>query len=185
MQRKSRFCDSSQKMILIFCFSISVDAHGITTLIGPGVDAGTIKVQGSRGDGSEMSDDRENSALHETEEQFRLLVNSVEEYAIYMLDALGNVATWNSGAERIKQYSAREIIGKNFSCFYTAEDVAALLPARGRDRAGTDRTCSYSSNEWRLHRRYCPRRSVRWDSNTCDSGMRQQYGSGVRCARVA
>jgi PAS domain S-box-containing protein len=83
-----------------------------------------------------MSDDRKTpSAVHETEEQFRLLVNSVEEYAIYMLDALGNVATWNAGAEKIKQYSAREIIGKNFSCFYTAEDMAAGKPQRNLEEA--------------------------------------------------
>ena len=83
-----------------------------------------------------MSDDRKtHSALHETEEQFRLLVDSVEEYAIYMLDPLGNVATWNSGAERIKQYIAREITGKNFSCFYTAEDVAAGKPQHNLDEA--------------------------------------------------
>jgi PAS domain S-box-containing protein len=83
-----------------------------------------------------MSDDRKSpSALHETEEQFRLLVDSVEEYAIYMLDPLGNVATWNSGAQKIKQYSAREIIGKNFSCFYTAEDVAAGKPQHNLDEA--------------------------------------------------
>ena len=73
--------------------------------------------------------------MHETEEQFRLLVNSVEEYAIYMLDPLGNVATWNSGAEKIKQYSASEIIGKNFSCFYTTEEVAAGKPQRNLDEA--------------------------------------------------
>jgi PAS domain S-box-containing protein len=64
----------------------------------------------------------------QTEEQFHILVDSVEEYAIYMLDSTGNVLTWNSGAERIKQYDAEEIIGKNFACFYTAEDVAAEKP---------------------------------------------------------
>ena len=47
-----------------------------------------------------------------------------------MLDSAGNVMTWNSGAERIKQYNAEEIIGKNFACFYTAEDVAAERPQR-------------------------------------------------------
>lgn len=57
-----------------------------------------------------------------------MLVDSVEEYAIYMLDPIGNVVTWNSGAEKIKQYMAEEIIGKNFACFYTAEDVAAGRP---------------------------------------------------------
>lgn len=66
--------------------------------------------------------------LRASEEQFRLLVESVEEYAIYMLDPLGTVTTWNSGAEKIKGYTADEIIGKNFACFYTAEDVAARKP---------------------------------------------------------
>src|SRR6266581_9698524 len=78
-----------------------------------------------------MSDHRSiNSALQQTEEQFHMLVNSVEEYAIYMLDPGGNVVTWNSGAEKIKQYTADEIIGKNFACFYTAEDVADEKPQR-------------------------------------------------------
>src|SRR5204863_3453172 len=66
----------------------------------------------------------------QTEEQFHMLVDSVEEYAIYMLDPAGNVMTWNAGAEKIKQYAAEEIIGKNFACFYTAEDVAAEKPQR-------------------------------------------------------
>ena len=70
------------------------------------------------------------SALRQTEQQFHILVDSVEEYAIYMLDPAGNVMTWNSGAERIKQYNAEEIIGKNFACFYTAEDVAGERPQR-------------------------------------------------------
>jgi PAS domain S-box-containing protein len=71
-----------------------------------------------------------NSALHETAEQFHILVDSVEEYAIYMLDLNGNVITWNTGAEKIKGYMAEEIIGKNFASFYTADDVAAGKPQR-------------------------------------------------------
>ena len=70
------------------------------------------------------------TALHETAEQFHILVDSVEEYAIYMLDPNGNIITWNSGAEKIKGYLADEIIGKNFASFYTAEDVAAGKPQR-------------------------------------------------------
>src|SRR6266704_672796 len=78
-----------------------------------------------------MSDSRStNSALLETEEQFHIFVDSVEEYAIYLLDPVGNIVTWNSGAEKIKQYTADEIIGKNFACFYTAEDVADEKPQR-------------------------------------------------------
>jgi len=70
-----------------------------------------------------------------SERQFRLLVESVEEYAIYMLDMNGNVATWNSGAQRIKGYTPGEIIGKNFACFYTAEDVATGKPQRNLKEA--------------------------------------------------
>src|SRR5205809_5833916 len=75
-----------------------------------------------------MGENRSSSALHQTAEQFHILVDSVEEYAIYLLDASGNVVTWNTGAEKIKGYKADEIIGKNFACFYTAEDVAAGKP---------------------------------------------------------
>src|SRR5882757_4552378 len=57
--------------------------------------------------------------------RFRLLVESVKDYAIFMLDPTGHVATWNEGAERIKGYKADEIIGKHFSIFYPPEDVAA------------------------------------------------------------
>jgi PAS domain S-box-containing protein len=70
------------------------------------------------------------SALHDTAEQFHILVDSVEEYAIYMLDPNGNIITWNTGAQKIKGYSTEEIVGKNFICFYTAEDVAAGKPQR-------------------------------------------------------
>ena len=70
------------------------------------------------------------SALQETAEQFHILVDSVEEYAIYLLDPNGNVISWNTGAEKIKGYSAEEIIGKNVASFYTSEDVAAGKPQR-------------------------------------------------------
>ncbi len=70
------------------------------------------------------------TALPETAEQFHILVDSVEEYAIYMLDPNGTVITWNTGAQKIKGYSAEEIIGKNFAAFYTADEVATGKPQR-------------------------------------------------------
>ena len=73
--------------------------------------------------------------LRVSEEQFRLLVESVEEYAIYLLDPHGNVATWNLGAEKLKGYKANEIIGKNFACFYTDDDVAARKPQLNLENA--------------------------------------------------
>jgi len=68
-------------------------------------------------------------ALRESEEQFRLLVQGVTDYAIYMLSPAGEVTNWNVGAERIKGYTREEILGKHFSCFYTDEDRASGLPA--------------------------------------------------------
>ena len=75
--------------------------------------------------------------LRASEEQFRLLVDGVDEYAIYLLDPMGNVASWNAGAQRIKGYAAKEIIGKNLACFYTAEDVSAGRPQRNLEQART------------------------------------------------
>ena len=60
-----------------------------------------------------------------TNERFRLLVESVKDYAIFLLDPRGIVTSWNVGAERIKGYAAHEIIGKHFSHFYPPHDVAA------------------------------------------------------------
>src|SRR5437660_1200295 len=75
------------------------------------------------------------SVLHQTAEQFHILVDSVEEYAIYMLDPNGTVVTWNKGAQKIKGYMPAEIIGKNFACFYTADDGAAGKPQRSLSEA--------------------------------------------------
>jgi PAS domain S-box-containing protein len=77
-------------------------------------------------------------ALAETEGRFRLMVESVVDYAIYVLDADGRVASWNAGAERIKGYRADEIIGQNFSRFYLPEDVAAGKPRRDLETAARD-----------------------------------------------
>jgi PAS domain S-box-containing protein len=64
-----------------------------------------------------------------------LLIETVQDYAIFILDRDGRVATWNRGAERIKGYGASEIVGKHFSTFYTAEDLAARKPERALEVA--------------------------------------------------
>ncbi|CAB3808124.1 PAS domain-containing hybrid sensor histidine kinase/response regulator [Paraburkholderia fynbosensis] len=69
-------------------------------------------------------------ALRQSEERFRLLVDNVKDYAIFMLDPQGFVVSWNTGAARIKGYTREEIIGKHFSLFYLPEDAAAGKPAR-------------------------------------------------------
>jgi PAS domain S-box-containing protein len=65
-----------------------------------------------------------------SESQLRLIVDSIHDYAIYMLDVDGTIETWSRGAERIKGYSAAEVIGQNFALFYPPEDAAAGKPAR-------------------------------------------------------
>ena len=69
--------------------------------------------------------------LQQSERSFALLVDSVTDYALYMLDSRGRIVSWNSGAKRIKGYEAEEIIGQNFECFYSDEDRAAGIPAAG------------------------------------------------------
>lgn len=78
------------------------------------------------------------NALKRSEEQFRLLVQGVCDYAIYMLDPEGNVTSWNSGAERIKGYRSEEIIGRHFSTFYTDEDRLNGLPQQALATASRD-----------------------------------------------
>ena len=70
-------------------------------------------------------------------DDLRLLLESVTDYAIFMLDAEGRVATWNPGATKIKGYAASEIIGRHFSAFYPPEDVAAGKPERELQIAAT------------------------------------------------
>lgn len=75
------------------------------------------------------------SALRQTEERFRLLVEGVQDYAIYTMDPDGVITSWNAGARRIKGYTAEEIIGQNFSRFYQPEDVKRGLPAKVLQKA--------------------------------------------------
>ncbi|HEX8621718.1 MAG TPA: PAS domain S-box protein [Allosphingosinicella sp.] len=87
---------------------------------------------------------------HVTAERFQLLVKSVTDYAIYMLDADGYVATWNPGARRFKGYEAEEIIGRNFSTFFTPEDREAGVPQRAlRIAAEAGR---YEAEGWRVRK---------------------------------
>lgn len=76
-----------------------------------------------------MADETTDRNLLESERNFRLLVEGITDYAIFMLDPRGRVTNWNAGAERIKGYKASEIVGKHFSVFYTPEDLAIDLPA--------------------------------------------------------
>jgi PAS domain S-box-containing protein len=89
-------------------------------------------------------------ALRASEQQFELLVQSVKEYAIFMLDPQGRITTWNSGAEHIKGYDAEEIIGEHFSRFYTEEDQREGVPMRLLLRAATEGR--HEAEGWRVRK---------------------------------
>ena len=89
-------------------------------------------------------------ALYESERRFRLLVQAVKDCAIYMLDPSGIIVNWNSGAERLKGYTAAEIVGQHFSKFYTREDRMAGLPARVLETVR--REGHYEAEGWRVRK---------------------------------
>ena len=89
-------------------------------------------------------------ALRESEQRFRLLVQGVTDYAIYMLSPEGVVTNWNVGAERIKGYSYNEIVGQHFSRFYTDEDRLAGVPVRALGMAAE--AGRYESEGWRVRK---------------------------------
>ena len=89
-------------------------------------------------------------ALRLSEQQFKLLVEGVTDYAIYMLDANGHVVSWNTGAQRIKGYRPDEIIGKHFSNFYTAEDRGKGVPEQALNTAATEGR--FEKEGWRVRK---------------------------------
>jgi len=89
-------------------------------------------------------------ALVDSERRFRMLVQGVVDYAIYLLDPSGIVTNWNAGAERIKGYTAGEIVGRHFSLFYTPEERAAGMPAKAL--ATATREGKYEAEGWRVRK---------------------------------
>lgn len=98
----------------------------------PGADRGTAATRGTTGP---KENDR---TARPGEETLRLLLESITDYAVYMLDVNGRVASWNKGAELMHGYTAEEIVGQHHSCFFTAEDVAADHPEEALRRATRD-----------------------------------------------
>jgi PAS domain S-box-containing protein len=88
--------------------------------------------------------------LREDSESFRLLVESVRDYAIFMLDPGGHIATWNEGARRIKGYTSAEILDQHFSIFYTPEDVSSGHPAQ--ELVEAQRDGRYEEEGWRVRK---------------------------------
>jgi PAS domain S-box-containing protein len=83
-------------------------------------------------------------------QRYKLLVSSIADYAIYMLDGEGRVVSWNTGAQRIKGYTAQEVIGKHFSLFHSEEDQAAGIPSASLQRSAMEG--KYESEGWRVRK---------------------------------
>jgi PAS domain S-box-containing protein len=116
-------------------------------------------------------------ALRESEERFRLLVQSVKDYAIFMLDPTGHVATWNEGAQRINGYTEAEIVGQHFSKFYPPEDVARRKPERELEIA--TRTGKYEEEGWRIRKD-----RTRFWSSVLITALRKANGELLGFAKV-
>ncbi|MDY0833574.1 hybrid sensor histidine kinase/response regulator [Pseudomonas sp. SED1] len=84
------------------------------------------------------------------DDRYRLLVDAVVDYAIYMLDTNGLIRSWNSGAKKIKQYEQSEVLGRHFSLFYTPEDLASDLP--GRALKSAEQSGRFEGEGWRIRK---------------------------------
>jgi formate hydrogenlyase transcriptional activator len=93
---------------------------------------------------------RAEEALRLSQERFRLLVEEVKDYAIFMLDPTGRIVSWNEGAQKIKGYTADEIVGQHFSCFYTSEDIDRGKPNEGLTFAAAEGR--WEEEGWRLRK---------------------------------
>ncbi|HEY4470675.1 MAG TPA: PAS domain S-box protein [Stellaceae bacterium] len=112
---------------------------GTDAILGFAVAVGDLATQ--RQDETELAD---------SEQNFRMLVQGVTDYAIYMIDPRGYITNWNLGGERIKGYRAEEVIGGHFSQFYMPEDRAAGIPARALEIAA--REGRYEGEGWRIRK---------------------------------
>jgi PAS domain S-box-containing protein len=99
---------------------------------------------------SDLTAQRSGIALAESEHEFRMLVQGVIDYAIYMIDPQGYITNWNLGGERIKGYAAEEIVGRHFSQFYMPEDRVAGVPSRALGIAAEEGR--YEGEGWRVRK---------------------------------
>ena len=116
-------------------------------------------------------------ALKASEERFRLLVESVTDYAIYMLDAVGTITSWNAGAARFKGYTADEILGQNFSRFYSEEDRMAGIPSRALETAS--REGRFEAEGWRIRKD-----GSRFWANVVIDAIRSPMGELIGFAKI-
>jgi PAS domain S-box-containing protein len=116
-------------------------------------------------------------AALESERKFRLLVQGVTDYALYMLDPDGYITNWNTGAARIKGYPEAEVVGRHFSMFYTAEDRATDVPRRALERAA--REGRFELEGWRVRKD-----GTRFWANAVLDAIRDENGQLIGFAKI-
>jgi len=133
----------NESLLLLVVFVSTIAVTGLTLC------AVLAQLEASR-DELETRVDERTALLAESERRFRLMVESVVDYAIFMLDPGGHVASWNPGAERIKGYSPADIIGEHFSRFYPPEEIANGKPQWALEVAA--REGRFEEEGWRLRK---------------------------------
>ncbi len=167
--------NASFLLVLMFLISVSVPSLALSAHAAMQRDseASLRRAHDDLDRGSRQRD----RALADSERQFRLLVEGVTDCAIFMLDPAGNVISWNSGAQRIKGYTAAEIVGQHFSRFSTEEDRNDGKPARAIERATA--TGKHETEGWRVRRDG----TLFWASVVLDA-VRDEDGNLIGFAKI-
>src|ERR1051325_1288065 len=139
----------------------------------PSARQSKVEIPASQNSGHDLTTER----LRQSEERFQVLIESIQDYAIYILDPNGFVISWNSGAQRIKGYSAQEIIGQHFSRFYTPDDLRINKPQRNLEQAA--RKGRYEDESLRVRKDG----SIFW-ANVLISAIRDSSGNLTGFAKV-
>jgi PAS domain S-box-containing protein len=115
--------------------------------------------------------------LRDSEERFRLMVEGIKDYAIYLLDSEGRVTSWNAGAERLKGYTEEEVLGRHYSKFYTPEERAKSKPQRHLDLAAA--AGRVETQGWRLRKD-----GTRFWADVLMTALRNQQGKLVGFSKL-
>ena len=140
--------DASPLQLLVFISIVAVTGLAISAVVGERQRA--MEELGKSRDELEQRVVERTQSFRRSEEIFRLLVEGIQDYAIFMLDPDGNIASWNKGAEKIKGYQGGEIIGQHFSRFYPPEALARDWPRQELEFAKAQGRCE--DEGWRLRK---------------------------------
>ncbi len=162
-------------LLLVFVSTLAFTGLVLAAVLGQ-LDEALSELRARQGELEQRVDER-TLELEQANRRFRLMVESVVDYAIFMLDAHGQVASWNPGAQRISGYAAEEIIGRHFSRFYPPEDVARRKPQWELEVAARERR--FEEEGWRVRKD-----GATYWANVVITAVRDDTGALVGFAKV-